>query len=825
MPRKTAEGVGEQRSGRDRDAQQPRGKFVLLPVRNRPPRVGASLVVELGTLILATAGIAQPALAQGEAATAAAQNNAATSEVEHLEEVVVTAQHRAERLQDVPISAQVLSGDTLIQQNMTSLNSVGQLAPSVHVGTGARSSNLYIRGVGSGPNQSFDQSVGVFVDDIYHGRSRITSATFLDLERLEILKGPQSTFFGNNAIAGAFNIVTAKPTSESAGWVRALGSPTGGTNGGQYAIEGAIGAPISDAFAIRAAATYNGQRGWLENVNTGDLVPREENAAGRVTLRFAPNETFDVTLKVEAGRNDNEGGLYLQNANCPPPAPFPTAGFCNTVLALGIPTGLDNNQYSVNDGSGSWLDTGEAVLTADYQIGGHTVTAVSGYYDYDFDFDIDTDGTPVTLLNVQAPERYHQFSQELRVASATGQPLEYLAGIYFQDDHLRTAQSLGFHFLTGTITGIPAFAPLVPYLPLGQVTAAVQGERVYSAFGSLTWNATDRLKLSAGVRASWVEKDFDWSLFYGTAAQGFGTVAPLPAAVAPLPGFLGLGTSGEISVNRNDDAVMPSARIQYQLAPSAMTYASYSRGFKAGGFNVADTTAIAANLAFEPEHVDAYELGLKSEWLNRTLLVNLAVFRSEYTDLQVSINQNNTGAVLSLVRNAAESTTQGVELETQWIVNESFRLAANLSYLDSKYDRYPNAGPTNAQKLAGLQVQDLSGHRTPFAPEWSGGLTGTYSAMLPGDYRFTTELTGSFRTRYDARNSDDPFHAQGGYTRLDARLTFENADRRWAFDVIGRNLTDRVIFIYPTDQPASLGSLLIQKEQPRNIALQARYHW
>ena len=182
---------------------------------------------------------------------------------------------------------------------------------------GARSNNLYIRGIGSGPNQSFDQSVAIFVDDIYHGRSRVTTATFLDLDRVEILKGPQSTFFGNNAIAGAFNILTRKPTDHLEGDARALVSPNG-LSGGQFALEGAIGGPITDTVGIRVAATFNGQQGWLENINTDYRVPRERNLAGRVTLTYSPSDIFDATLKVEGSRNRNRGGLFLQISNCPP---------------------------------------------------------------------------------------------------------------------------------------------------------------------------------------------------------------------------------------------------------------------------------------------------------------------------------------------------------------------------------------------------------------------------------------------------------------------------------------------------------------------------
>jgi outer membrane receptor protein involved in Fe transport len=272
---------------------------------------------------------------------------------------------------------------------------------------------------------------------------------------------------------------------------------------------------------------------------------------------------------------------------------------------------------------------------------------------------------------------------------------------------------------------------------------------------------------------------------------------------------------------------MPSGRVQYQIAPSAMTYLSYSRGFKAGGFNGTDTTGQAANLPFAPEHVDAYELGLKSEWFNNRLLMNLAVFRSDYSDLQSSVSiVTPAGALQSLVKNAAASRSQGVELEGQWAISENFRLAANATHLDAYYVSYPNVTPTALQTLQGLKVQDLSGRPTQFSPDWSGSLTATYSTTLLGEDRLTMELNSYFSSMYYvAAVDDDLIGRQSGYVRLDTRLTFETADRRWAFDVLGRNLTNQDIALFANAVPTSLGTGNQVKEQPRSYGLQVRYHW
>jgi len=404
-----------------------------------------------------------------------------------LQEIVVTAQRRQENLQSVPVSAQVVSAQTLTQQNLNGLTTMAQIEPSVHVGTSGRSNEMYIRGIGSGINQSFDQSVGMFIDDIYHGRSRISSATFLDLDRVEILKGPQSTFFGNNAIAGAFNIVTHKPNDHFDADARALYGEDG-----QYAVEGAVGGPVTDTLRVRIAAITNGMDGWLKNVTTDDRYPHDNNIAGRMTIGFQPVENLDATLKIEGGRNRNTGTWPRQLVNCPPPAPFPAAaGFCALALAQGLPTGINSNANAESPGGGISLDTAEDVLTVNYQALGHTFTSVTGFYNYHYQLNFDGDELPQTLLHIQIPEKYHQFSEELRVASPTGQRIEYLAGLYYQTDRLDFRQATDYAFLNGKISGAPPLAALVPYLPLGQSIAYSQPEKSYSAFGSLTFNVTE----------------------------------------------------------------------------------------------------------------------------------------------------------------------------------------------------------------------------------------------------------------------------------------------------------------------------------------------
>jgi iron complex outermembrane recepter protein len=773
-----------------------------------------------------------------------------------LEEIVVTARKREENVQDVPISAEVINGQTISRLNLDSLTQVAETVPSIHINSTGAGGQFFIRGIGSGTNQGFDQSVGTFIDDIYHGRTRIADAAFLDLDRVEVLKGPQGTFFGNNAVAGALNIVTAKPTDVFGGGVRALYGQFG-----QYAGEGVLNVPAGESFAVRLAAVGDGLTGWMKNPFAGHDQPDQNNKAARVTFLFRPTDNFDALLKVEGSDNHDSDGSQI--ADCPPPAPFTAAGFCKTAVTAGVPTGFNSHENTTDTGQGRFLSMFEDVLTMHYHIGDQTLTSVSGYYNYNFVQNVDSDGTPQSLLNIQFRERYRQASQELRIASPLGQTLEYLGGVYFQTDRLDGhGGDITDYFLTPAIQANPVGnAALLPYLPLGSTTPATgvyfQDEHSYAAFGSVGWNVTDALKLTAGLRGSWVYKTAGSTAFYGQGTQPYGGLVPLPpaaaAAAAKVPGAGGVLSPPWVT-QRHDNAAQPSADIQYKILPDVMLYAAYSRGFLAGIPTGGITSGVARPPVF-PEHVNDYEAGIKSKWFDQRLLLNLDIFRSNYTDLQVSSAIFNGGIPIANVTNAGSSRTQGVEFETEWLVSHAFRVRSAITYLDAKYISYPNVTRTALQTFCGtaanrnlpdcLQVyplaqfpigkatptlQDLSGQPTNFAPKLSGSLTASYTIDLPRNYHFVTEADVYASTWYFYANNatDDPELAQPGYARVDGRFSFEGPDQKWAIDILFKNVTDRLIVnggTGGTTLPTGTGSILAQTEQPRNFAIQARYQW
>jgi outer membrane receptor protein involved in Fe transport len=773
------------------------------------------------------------AAAHSASSFAAAGPGASESSVE-LAEVVVTARLREEDSQKVPIAIQVITGETLSRVNTNSLQELAQTTPGVYASDGLQNNSLYIRGVGSGDSPIFDQSVGTFVDGVFRGRSRTSDALFFDFDRIEVLKGPQSTYFGNNATAGALNMITRKPTADFERYSRVLYGMHG-----RYAVEAAAGGPLSDVWGFRLAGTYNGMNdGWIESVATGKDEPRQRNLGGRLSLSFMPTESLDAVLKIEGGRHDMFGSwtnLPFQWNRCPAPAPLPaSANGCSQAIAQGIPIGLDTGKTAGLPGQGKQLSNFESVLSANYQIGAGTLTSISAYSTYDFDSNIDTE---YLLQNsgtsFQFPENYDQLSQELRYTSPAGVPFEYMVGAYFQSGRLQTGYEVNYLFSRAAFGSIAAIAP---YLPLAANSDVRQNEKMYSGFGSVGWNATDRLKLTAGLRGMWVDKKVYGNYLYGTGTETFGGFVPLPAAVVPVAVSL-LGGQGESpTFQRSDNDLMPSAGIQFQITPSAMTYATYNRSFKAGGINAFNPLTPEDGIVFEPEHANAYEVGVKSKLLGNTLLVNFDVFRTEYRNLQVIAValDNPLNTKTPSVRNAASSLAEGVELETQWQATKDFRLTAAVTYLDSHYVRFPNASAGTLQTFCRNNtnynnnpaycsrfsrpvpaVRDVSGQPTNYAPKWSGNLNMSYGFDLPQEYRVTTFLDSFVTSKYNY--TDDLYRGVDGYVRLDMRIALDSPDHTWNVDLIGKNLTSREAI--PEDRVWAAGL------EPRNVSAQFVYRW
>src|SRR6267142_544011 len=748
----------------------------------------------------------------------------AASDQSGLVEIVVTATRRSESLQKVPISIDVVSGEALQAQGISSLGDMSVNIPDLRIVSGGPSDNLFIRGIGSGNNSGFEQSVGIFVDDIYHGRSRLSEAGFLDTARVEVLKGPQTTYFGNNAIAGAISITTVKPGRTEEGFARALWNPS--FHG--YEFEAAETVPLSDTFSVRGAVGISGQEGWLPDPNANRDVPGYSRKIGRLSARWEPVQELTIDLKAQYGNESEVGAIPQYVSECPPAPAFKAgpAGFCKVLLAADgghVPT----NEASGGPGQGTRLQTQEYVSTVAWELNSSMLASVTGYSLYNFEDRLELSQTLPPLFTITAPERYHQFSEEVRLASSGDHRLDYLAGAYFQADGINGSTNFNYAFLTPVIARVPPLSALAAYSPLGQADQYNQDDKTYSAFAALTWHVAPNLRLKAAARGTDVHKDFTRDVYFGTAQAPYGGIIPYPSpALAGMAQAFAagakLGNAGIIPYRLTNRHLSPSAGIEYDIAPTVMAYFTFTNGFKAGGFNTVEQTGVPGAAAFGPETVNSYEAGIKSEWLNKSLVVNVDLFHNEYSGLQEDVPILSGSGIINEVRNVASALSQGIEAQMTYLLTSHFTLDLSTTFLDTHYQSYANGTPTSLQSAEGQTSQNLSGQTTKYAPKIAGAFGVQYSQRLSQRFEFVAHSQVFFSGRYSVSPSLDPYLEQGSYAKVDALIALRDDSHHMEYTVIVKKINSANIRVFGTALPASPGSFTIAQEPPRSISIQAK---
>ena len=757
-----------------------------------------------------------------------------------LDEIVVTAQKRAASLQDVPLSVAAVEGEKMVDAGIKDLADMAGYVPNFEKADTSIGQYLIIRGIGSGINQGFEQSVVQYMDDVALGRSVLARMPFMDLDRIEVLRGPQNVLFGKNSIAGALSIVTAKPTSELTGRVGVEYEPEYNGREGNLVISGAF----SDNIRGRLAARYYEEDGYFKNNLTGRDEAQRKETAIRGTLAWDITDTLDATLKYEHDTFDYKGRtdeMLFTYQNPAPTSPFYGLTYPQIAAALGAMVGQDigsddgRQDFHRNSNIDEWSnnEVNVATLTANWNLGWSTLTAVSGYADYKIDENNDTDASGIDVFTTTQYETYDQFSQEIRLVSPGGEKIDWIVGAYYQDWNLKFRANLdtdGQNLFTalGALGG--------PYAPLGAL-GWVHNWREYSGdsttwagFGQGTWNATDSLRLTVGARYTQEKKSAARTVDIVNAQTGaFNlTQAAIASAVFGVD-FKTLGevTGGlypihDISGKRSEDAFTPSAIIQYDVNQDSMLYASVSKGYKAGGFDARGNKA-AGQFEYQNESVLSYEAGVKSAFLDGAAEANVALFYSDYKDLQVSQFDGTLGFV---VGNAAAATVQGVEVDGRWLITSGLTLSGSLGYLDFSFDKYDGAACTAIHAvLTGEKLCDYAGKTNIFAPEFTGSVSLDWVASLSQSLSLHTTLDANYRSSQFVDVTLNPDIKQDAVTKLNARLALE-ADS-WSVAVVGKNLTDETVASFITDTPLSntVGAPAYTgyMDRPRTIALQATY--
>ena len=735
-----------------------------------------------------------------------------------LQEIIVTAQKQEQLLQNVPIAISVVNPEILANLNIDTFEEMD--IPGTQVGAAGRTDNVFIRGIGSGVNSGFEQSVPFYIDNTYHGRARIQRLAFLDLGGIEVLKGPQPTYFGKNAIGGAIGIKSRRPTREFEGTLEL----THEFEHEETTIFAMFSGPLTKNLKGRVAIKYRTlDEGWLVNVAAnGRGEPTQEDLLGRVTLLWSPTDAIEIFAKFEMAR-DSWDGRHAQLVRCTPLAPIdPALDNClfDSEAAFSFdPAGFgalgEILSGEIGDTFVSDFDYSGGQININWNLAGYSLTSISSYFQYDESVFFKADVNSLQIAGADLPEELDQFSQEFRILSPRNNRFEWMGGLYLDTNSLFTSNPAVFN----TPNGLFGFESRMD-------TEATES---WAIFGELGYSFTPSFTARFGFRYTEVDKEADYAFSTFTAAN---------AQVVPLTGFT-------IQAKRTESNFQPSAVIEWRPNENYLLYGSWKKGFKAGGFDHSAQTADRATFEFDSEQVIAYELGAKLMFLEGAATLNLAAFWSEFRDLQVTQFDASSAAFRTL--NAAEAISKGLELDVAWAATDHLTLNATLNWLDAKYDLFPGAQcydnppqtalqgclPTGQFDQVGnpILAQDLAGTSLQFAATWSGTVSASYQRpfmqnriALP--LKLVSRVDLFHTSDFNTNNRGDLDQVQRGYIKIDARIGIADKNGKWEVAFVGRNLGNEFTSHWIQDTPLAAGqSNFALLDRTRQLGVQMRVNF
>lgn len=813
-----------------------------------------------------------------------------------LEEIVVTATKRAENLQDVPISVSAITGDKIAKTGIQRLKDAIVFTPNVTIVGTEIGDSINIRGIQSGNQAGFEQSVATFVDGVYRGRSVQSRFSFLDLERLEVLRGPQGTLFGKNVVAGALNITSATPTEELSGSVKANYNP----EFDETEFTGFVSGSLSNSVRGRLAfVDRTMDEGWLRNDRYSSDDPQVDESAVRLALAWDIDDSSSLNFKHEQGGWDNSGvpWEHVQLGPLAVLAPFGVEANADYRGQVGtFPLAPDPNQEL---GSSQLFegDSSETVLRYNKELtGGGEITAIASLSSYEFERLVDADVSILDTLNFNDEEDFEQSTFEIRFASDPSKDFNYILGGFYLDADLVTEgntplgvaavnQAVAGGCAAGGGTTVPfnpglddpnftAFGAVLANAGLGTSAgvanacalaslagplsaAGVQGFNRYvildqnteswAIFGQMNWKFNDALSATAGLRFTQEDKTASHQSIVANYGVDSKTPSQNPLAFA-LAGLLGEYAPHRFDgLSREEDKVTWSANLQWDPSDNLMAYVSASTGFKGGGFNsfYLSQTPDRSEIDFEEEEVITFEIGTKMRLMDDAAELNLAVFRSEYDDLQVSVF---SGSTTFNVDNAAEATTQGIEIDGRWQINDRLLLSGALGIIDFEFDSFPNQGCTDAQfnnfresswangtnpfaafftsgTCANAGVNDLSGRTSAQTPDYTASLSALYEQPLSENLNLNYGLDILFRGKSFRQEDLDINALDDSSVYVNALLSLYSTNETWSIILNAYNLTDEESFDLGQDVPLASGAHFIQPKAPRSFAVSVLYNF
>ncbi len=689
----------------------------------------------------------------------------ALSETAVIEEVVVTARKRSESIQDVPVAVSAIDKE-LKEANVRRLEDIQNFSPNLIIGRTpgiASGANISIRGVSSSESdKSFDPAIGVMMDDMFLGTSSGVLLQNFDIDRIEVLRGPQGTLFGKNTTGGIIRVIRSPVTKE---WNADISATV--AEHGREDFKAVVNMPLGDNAGLKVFGASIESDGYIKNRTLGRDVGGDDIQNYGFTALWEPTDQLSLKLHYEKFNDDSEQGAY-HNRNTPAEltCTMELIGLTGGASGCASSAGDDEDHNSANGTNDSNNDYDTFMATINWDLGPVLLTYIGTSRDMDEENNQHFDGSQSNLLDMRFFNDWHQKSHELRLSTQFSDDIEVIAGLYHWDVDYDQRWDVGdLHYSLSLLGVIP--------VPLTPTTLSSNGQsqttESLAAFVSGDWHINEAWTLTAGLRWTKEEKDFiggNGGVFYDPA-----TGDPIPALLDPVP------------FNDEWTEVTPKIGVRYQPSDDMMFYGSYSEGFKSGGF-FGRQANFNIDPTYDPEYVENWEIGMKSTWLDGAMIFNAAVFMSDYEDKQESILVPvNLSNVATVVRNAAVLEMLGAELELMYQITPEWFVRASYGYLDAEYDDY--MADLNGDGI----VTDNSGLTSRRTPENTFGLTSTYTFEVgPG------ELSAMVSYRWtDEQETSPDNHPRGHLDSIDnlsATLSYAWENGRYRVTVFGRNMTD-----------------------------------
>jgi iron complex outermembrane receptor protein len=675
---------------------------------------------------------------------AEAQTNSDTPEPTAVDQVIVTATRRVEKLQDVPLSVTAISGDQVQQVGAVRLNDLAYQMPNVTIleNSGAPTfTNVSIRGI--------EGRAGIYVDDVPISDSSGFNTYLIDIDRVEVLRGPQGTLFGTNTIAGTINTITKTPKNNyDVEGMLAYGDYN------QFQAAGLVSGPIvPDKLYASIAASYRSRDGFETNLYNGKNVNNDNGFGLRAKLRFTPTEHLDATLSFDTDYTDVAPYYYkLTHVLLPGPAPV----------------ALDPNIYdrTVDEGPQQNSSTRRIYggsLNIKYDVNGYTLTSITGTRWTTYSLDRDINYTPPNTLYGTYNGHFEQTSQEFRITSPDSGQFNWLAGFFYlgtkNDIGTGTIVEPNYVIAPGETVGMLQALGALPNPYIFGATDSTTHDTSYAGYVNASYKITPQLKLQAGLRY--------------TSEQ--------------IRSMIGPPATNYATTEHN---VSPSVSLTYAITPNANAYATVSQGWYRGGFNTQSNVVNFGSPQFKPEQLTNYEIGFKTSWLDHRLVADVAAFYMDYSNLQVTQGFVEDNVEVTTTTNAAKTAIKGVELEVDALPVEGLTLTGRFGYVDARYDSYANA-PTFT--LQGEQLLNDSGQSLPYAPNYSASFIGRYERPIFSGWKGWIGGDVGYKSQYMLNSgpaAEVPFFVVQPSTLLDINAGVETEDGRWSIGVYGRNLTN-----------------------------------